>query len=33
MITLRGGDGKGTIEAADVYFRRCMALLVLGSAM
>jgi len=30
LITLRGGDGKGTIEAADVYFRRCMALLVLG---
>ena len=30
LITLRGGSGKGTIEAADVYFRRCMALLVLG---
>ena len=30
LITLRGQDGKGTIEAADVYFRRCMVLLVLG---
>ena len=30
LITLRGDSGKGTIEAADVYFRRCMALLVLG---
>lgn len=30
LITLRGDNGKGTIEAADVYFRRCMALLVLG---
>ncbi|MFK0298513.1 DUF418 domain-containing protein [Brevundimonas sp. NPDC090276] len=30
LITLRGGSGKGTIEAADVYFRRCIALLVLG---
>ena len=30
LITLRGEGGKGTIEAADVYFRRCMALLVLG---
>lgn len=30
LITLRGGSDKGTIEAADVYFRRCMALLVLG---
>lgn len=30
LITLRGDSGKGTIEAADVYFRRCMTLLVLG---
>ncbi|MFC5372412.1 DUF418 domain-containing protein [Brevundimonas faecalis] len=29
LITLRGG-GKGTIESADVYFRRCMVLLALG---
>ncbi|MET4685063.1 DUF418 domain-containing protein [Brevundimonas faecalis] len=29
LITLRGG-GKGTIESADVYFRRCMILLALG---
>lgn len=30
LITLRGSDGKGTVEAADVYFRRCMVLLALG---
>lgn len=30
LITLRGDSGKGTIEAADVYFRRCMTLLALG---
>jgi len=30
LITLRGEDGRGTIQAADVYFRRCMALLALG---
>lgn len=30
LITLRGDDGQGTIQAADVYFRRCMALLALG---
>ncbi len=30
LITLRGEDGRGTIQAADVYFRRCVALLVLG---
>lgn len=29
LITLRGG-GKGTIESADIYFRRCMVLLALG---
>lgn len=30
LITLRGQDGQGTIQSADVYFRRCMALLALG---
>lgn len=30
LITLRGEDGRGTIQAADVYFRRCIALLALG---
>lgn len=30
LITLRGEDGRGTIQAADVYFRRCVALLALG---
>lgn len=30
LITLRGEDGRGTIQSADVYFRRCMALLALG---
>ncbi|MEN5144960.1 DUF418 domain-containing protein [Brevundimonas diminuta] len=30
LITLRGEDGRGTIQSADVYFRRCMVLLALG---
>ena len=30
LITLRGEDERGTIQAADVYFRRCIALLALG---
>lgn len=30
LITLRGEDGRGTIQSADVYFRRRMALLALG---
>jgi uncharacterized protein len=30
LITLRGDEGRGTIQSADVYFRRCMALLALG---
>lgn len=30
LITLRGEQSQGTIQAADVYFRRCMALLALG---
>lgn len=30
LITLRGDEGQGTIQSADVFFRRCMALLALG---
>ncbi|AYG94105.1 DUF418 domain-containing protein [Brevundimonas naejangsanensis] len=30
LITLRGEESQGTIQSADVYFRRCMALLALG---
>lgn len=30
LIVMRGDQGRGTIEAADVYFRRCIALVALG---
>ena len=30
LIVMKGGQGRGTIEAADVYFRRCIALVGLG---
>lgn len=30
LIVMKGDAEKGTIEAADVYFRRCIALVVLG---
>ena len=30
LITMRGNNGAGTIEAADVYFRRCICLIGLG---